>query len=141
MLARLGSRGGGAGFCANSQFLPAFQVSCSICTLASAPSELVRRGPIVSGSKPMRANSPPIRSRWLPDWLRVSEGPWVREKDGSQPSWRRLPAALGPGRGSRRRPIPAGLVLIAADGCTGTANMLEKIPPNGDSNLDRYEQK
>jgi hypothetical protein len=36
-LARLGSSGGGAGFCANSQFLPAFPVSCSICTLASAP--------------------------------------------------------------------------------------------------------
>jgi hypothetical protein len=61
VLARLGSRGGGAGFCTNSQFLPASKVSSGICTLASAPSELVRRGPIVSGSKPMRANSPPIQ--------------------------------------------------------------------------------
>jgi hypothetical protein len=101
----------------------------------------VRRGAIVSGSKPMRANSPSIRSRWLPDWLRVSEGPWVGKKDSSQASWRRLPAALGPGRGSRRLPIPAGLGLIAADACVATANTLQKIPPNGDSNLDRYEQK
>jgi hypothetical protein len=101
----------------------------------------VRRNQIVSGSKPMRANSPPFRSRSVPDWLRVERGPMGRGKGRRQSSWRRLPAALGPGGGSWRRPIRAGLVLIAADACVGTANTLQKIPPNGDINLDRYEQK
>jgi hypothetical protein len=39
IMARLGSRGGGAGFCPSSQFLSAFLVSCSIYALASAPQQ------------------------------------------------------------------------------------------------------
>jgi hypothetical protein len=80
MLAGLGSSGGGAGFYANSLVSRASAVSSGIFTLASAPSELVRRGPIVSGSKPRRTNLPTIGSRWLPGWLRVERGPMARGK-------------------------------------------------------------
>jgi hypothetical protein len=61
----------------------------------------------------------------------------LAEAPSSPGLWR----CLFPGGGSCRRPIRAGLGLIAADACIGTANTLHTIPPNGDSNLDRYEPK